>query len=52
MTVWEFAVARAFVQMLDLQTQRPLKPREAECLEILEEAVCRYEGSEMKVVPK
>jgi hypothetical protein len=49
MTVFQFAVARAYSQLLSLSEQRLLKRPEVECLEVLEKAVERYESSELKV---
>jgi hypothetical protein len=47
MTIFEFAIARAYRQMLDLQKERILKKEERESLERLYYATKRYELEEM-----
>ncbi len=43
MTIWQYAIARAFRQMSELSEQRPLKKQEYECTLVLEKAVQRRE---------
>ena len=46
LSVWQFAIARAFSQMLQLSEQRLLNRKEFECQQVLEKAVQRYEAVE------
>jgi len=46
MTIWEYAIARAAVQLSNLSDQRPLTPSEQRALENLSACTERYARKE------